>query len=103
CLLMAEQAELAGDYDLVFPILNHENEEAFCGDMNTMLKNLCPDFKAHSKRIGSVMNKRMGVPDLTDAQRTKIKEYDLKMMATERQQLVKSWRGERWELLDGIE
>lgn len=103
CVLMARQAEKAGDKDLVFPILNHENGEAFCGDMSSTLKILCPEYRANEKRIASVINQRMGVPELTEAQQKKLKEYDLRMMATERLQLMTNWQGEHWEILDGVE
>lgn len=79
--------------------LMHEAGEAPCGDMTGPLKSICADYKAVEKRCERAILSSFGVtisdPDL-------IKLYDLRMLATERRDLL-NWRGERWGKGDGAE
>lgn len=79
--------------------LMHELGEAPCGDLTSPLKRLCPDFKTIEKRCARAIETRFGVT-MTDP--ALIKHYDLRMLATERRDLMR-WGGEAWEILDGVE
>ena len=77
---------------LAYDALMHELGEPVCGDMTGPLKSLCPDYKRIEKRCEAAGMKRFGVamssPDV-------IKFYDLRMLATERRDLL-NWQGEDW-------
>ena len=79
--------------------LLHEVGEAPCGDMTAPLKSICPDFKRVEKRAEAALLARFGV---TASDPALIKLYDLRMLATERRDLMR-WNGEPWSILDGIE
>lgn len=70
----------------------HEAGEAVCGDMTAPLKSLIPTYKAIEKRCEAAIQKRFGI-EITDP--VAIKEADLRMLATERRDLM-PWNGERW-------
>lgn len=72
--------------------LMHEVSEATCGDMNAPLKAICPDYKKVEKRCEAAGLKRFGVT-VTDP--VYIKHLDMRMLATERRDLM-AWNGEHW-------
>jgi len=83
---------LAVPEDHAYDALMHELGEATCGDMSGPLKSLCPDYKAIEKRCEASGFARFGVP-MRD--RDLIKLYDLRMLVTERRDLLR-WNGEPW-------
>jgi hypothetical protein len=79
--------------------LMHELGEATCGDMTGPLKTLCPDYKGVEKRCEAAAMQRFGIPPVDlDA----IKLLDLRMLATERRDLM-PWSGESWAWVKGAE
>ena len=78
--------------EIALQALWHEAGEAVCGDMTAPLKSLNPSYKAIEKRCEAAIQKRFGI-EITDP--VAIKEADLRMLATERRDLM-PWDGERW-------
>ncbi|NTH50509.1 hypothetical protein G6L09_05910 [Agrobacterium rhizogenes] len=70
----------------------HEAGEAVCDDMTAPLKSLNPSYKTIEKRCEAAIQKRFGIT-ITDP--VAIKEADIRMLATERRDLM-PWNGERW-------
>jgi hypothetical protein len=88
---------------LRYPALMHEAGETICGDMVGPLKTLCPDFKKIEKRCESSINRQFGVLALSEHDRAVIKKLDLRMLATEKRDLLSAAvRDDSWEWLDGI-
>jgi hypothetical protein len=69
--------------ELRYPALMHELGEATCGDMNSPLKRLCPDYKAVEKRCEAAAIAWFAVP-MTDEIRAAVKLLDLRMCVTEK-------------------
>lgn len=88
CVRMSSEVPVALAYDA----LMHELGEPVCGDMTGPLKSLCPDYKRIEKRCEAAGMKRFGV---TMSDPDTIKLYDLRMLATERRDLL-NWHGEDW-------
>lgn len=82
-----------------FDALMHELGEAPCGDATSPLKRICPDFKSVEKHCARALEAQFGVTMTNPAL---IKHYDLRMLATERRDLMR-WSGEPWEILKGVE
>ncbi|WP_246828120.1 hypothetical protein [Rhizobium binae] len=81
---------------LALQALMHEAGEAVCGDMNAPLKSLNPSFREVEKRCEAAILKKFGIT-ITDP--VEIKRADLRMLATERRDLL-PWMGERWGIDD---
>ena len=88
CVLGSYQIEPEYAYEF----LMHESGEAVCGDMVSPLKRICPDFKKIEKAAEQQIKRHFGV--ITDNPQ-RIKEVDLRMWITERNQLM-NWAGEVW-------
>lgn len=88
CVLGSYQIEPLFAYEF----LMHESGEAVCGDMVSPLKRLCPDFKAIEKAAEEPIMRHFGVITHNP---TLIKEVDLRMWITERNQMM-NWAGEVW-------
>jgi hypothetical protein len=77
----------------------HELGEPVCGDMTGPLKSICPDYKTVEKRCEAAIARKFGVvindPDA-------IKLLDLRMLATERRDLMR-WSGEEWTWVNGAQ
>jgi uncharacterized protein len=99
CVLMAEaletdrhgrEAALAG--------LMHELGEAPCGDMPSPLKLICPEFRTIEKRCEAALLRlfdvEMSEPEL-------IKRYDLRMLATEKRDLMPHSGSDSWSFTEG--
>ena len=84
---------------LALAALLHDCGEAVCGDMTAPLKALCADFAEIEQRCGAALQSRFGAPAADPAL---LKHWDLRMLATERRDLM-NWQGEAWACLDGIE
>src|SRR3546814_42456 len=79
--------------------LMHELGESTCGDMTGPLKSICPDYKRVEKNCEAAALTRFGVViDDPDA----IKLLDLRMLATERRDLMR-WNGEEWDWTKGAQ
>ncbi|MBX5082129.1 hypothetical protein HJB56_04925 [Rhizobium lentis] len=81
---------------LALQALMHEAGEAVCGDMNAPLKSLNPSFREVEKRCEAAILAKFGI-NVTDP--VEIKRADLRMLATERRDLL-PWAGERWGIDD---
>ncbi|WHA40945.1 hypothetical protein [Agrobacterium larrymoorei] len=88
CVLMAHQA----DPEHKLAALMHEVGEATCGDLNSPLKAICPDYKRVEKHCEAAGLRRFGIT-MTDP--AYIKHLDMRMLATERRDLM-PWNGEEW-------
>lgn len=96
CVRMSRQAPAHLAYDA----LMHELGEAATGvDMTSPLKFICPDYKAIEKRCDAALMTRFGVK-MSDPDAIKL--LDLRMLATERRDLM-AQTGKLWSCLDGIE
>jgi hypothetical protein len=84
---------------LAYLALMHELGEATCGDMVSPLKAICPEYKVVEKRCEAAAMKRFQVnitrPEL-------IKHDDLRMLATERRDLM-PWKGQEWQTVGTAE
>jgi hypothetical protein len=80
--------------------LMHEAGEVPWGDTPGPAKPLVPDLKAREKRDDAIIRGLFGAqmrdPDL-------IKQYDLRMLATEKRDLMPHGAGEGWEWIRGFE
>lgn len=95
------QHAVIGSYQIepehAYEFLMHESGESVCGDMVRPLKQLVPEFLTVEHRCEGVINERFSVtvraPEL-------VKQVDLRMWITERNQLMnwdgKPWRGENF-------
>lgn len=97
CVLMS----LAVPPEHALEALMHEAGEATCGDVPGPLKALCPDFKKIEKHCEAAACARFGVSP-SDGSKDLIKRFDLRMLATERRDLM-PWDCQPWSALDGIE
>jgi len=102
CVLMSYAIE--GDPDCkpgdAYDALMHEGGEPTCGDMNGPLKSLCSDFKAIEKRCERAAHRQFHVPMRDPAF---IKRHDLRMLATEKRDLVPAANGHTWSWVRGQE
>lgn len=94
CVRGAEELLAQGhSREIAFDFLMHEGGEPVCGDDPGPMKPLCPDKKALEKRCERAAHARFGVtmryPGL-------IKEWDLRMLATEQRDLMPQSSGDRW-------
>ncbi|HET7255603.1 MAG TPA: hypothetical protein VFJ46_17740 [Xanthobacteraceae bacterium] len=96
CVRMSYAVPAGFEYDA----LMHEAGEPTCGDMVGPLKSLCHDYKAIEKRCERAnferFKVRMSDPDL-------IKLYDLRMLATEKRDLVASADRDQWAWAQGAQ
>lgn len=88
CVIMAHYADPLHK----LAALMHDVSEATCGDLNSPLKAICPDYKRVEKRCEAAGLARFGVT-MTDP--AYIKSLDLRMLITERRDLM-PWKGEEW-------
>ena len=84
---------------LAYDALMHELGEPVCGDMTGPLKSICPDYKRIEKRCEAAIQAKFAV---TMSDPDTIKLFDLRMLVTERRDLL-PWKGEEWSWAEGIE
>lgn len=75
-----------------YAALMHESGEPVCGDLTTPLKSKLPEYRRVEKRCEKAI---MGIFQVVVQDPTLIKEFDVRMWATERRDLLK-WDGKRW-------
>ena len=77
--------------------LLHDAHEAYVGDLSGPMKPLCPSYRNIESRINRVVRIRFGLPFLLSPQ---VKEIDLRMLATEKRDLMPQAEGD-WPCLQG--
>lgn len=80
--------------------LLHDASEAFLNDISSPLKQLLPEYQAIEKRVEAVILQRFGLPSVLPSS---VKQADLRMLATEKRDLMPGCIDSHWELLRGIE
>lgn len=78
--------------EYAYDFLMHESGEPVCGDMVSPLKTLLPEYRGIEKRCEAAIMTKFGV---TMSNPEVVKEFDLRMWATEREQLME-WDGQPW-------
>ena len=78
--------------------LLHDGSEAYLGDVSNPLKSLLPDYRHLEARVERALLARFG---LTYPQPRSIKQADLRLLATERRDLMLEQRV-RWPMLDNV-
>lgn len=87
-----------GMVDEAFEFLLHDAHEIYVGDMSTGLKTICPDFKCIEHRVESIVREKFGLPPVITPI---VKVMDLRMLATEKNQILHNSKDEYWPMLDG--
>lgn len=80
--------------------LLHDAAEAYIGDMPEPVKQLFPEFTVMEDMLLSCIYKAAGIPEPSAEALAAVKEYDLRMLLTEKQQLLGE-SPEPW-LVDGM-
>ncbi len=100
CVIMSE--EILRDPEFrpgdAYDALMHELGEPTCGDMTGPLKSRCPDYKAIEKRCGAAGEARFNVK-MRDPHF--IKRWDLRMLATEKRDLMPGADKQEWAWVKG--
>ena len=73
------------DRDLAREALLHDAAEAYIGDLVRPVKAHCPDWCAIDARVDAAVRERFGLPPTMS---DKVREADLRMLATERRDLL---------------
>jgi hypothetical protein len=101
CTLGAHQVfKDTGSKPLAFAFLMHESDEVPLGDMVGPAKPLLPEYKALARDCGNGIDQHFGV---TCPDHDLIKKYDIRMLVTEKRDLMPQGGDERWPMLDGYE
>jgi hypothetical protein len=101
CFLLSHQMGLDGHSKAdCFAGLMHESGEVPWGDFPGPAKALVPDFKAREKRDDAVISGLFGVVVRDPAL---IKRYDLRMLATEKRDLMPHGASDQWQITAGYE
>ena len=89
-----------GDDELAFEFLMHDAHEAYVGDLSTNLKKLCPDFKIIEERVDKLIRKKY---NMANEMPSEVKQMDIKMLATEKSNLLYNHRFSDWAVLNNID
>lgn len=83
--------------------LLHDAAEAYLPDVHTQLKDMLQGFRKLEHSIQTVIFRRFGVDqEEVDACSKIVKSCDLKMLATEKKNMLRE-RADKWPQLEGIE
>ena len=97
CLLVSHAVE---EYGCALEGLMHDAAEAYIGDLVRPVKQCLPAFEEFEAGLQRAVARRFGLaPNYCDL--TRVKEADLRMLATERQHLLEPCE-RRWESLEGV-
>jgi hypothetical protein len=103
CIRMAQQMVRDGHRRLALAGLGHELGEVPLGDLPSPAKYMLPEFKVLEKRLEAALWERFDLPSLSEEEAKIVKAYDLRMLATEKRDLMTgNIPGDQWELLDGF-
>ncbi|BBD01857.1 hypothetical protein [Sphingobium sp. YG1] len=105
CVRMSQAMLSAGCGDrLALAGLMHELGEVPLGDLPSPAKMMLPAFKVLEKRLEAAMWQQFELPSLSDDDVAIIKHFDLRMLATEKRDLMTgAIPGDHWEMLGGFE
>lgn len=78
--------------------LLHDAAEAYTGDMNSPLKQMCPDFKTIQNNIDAAIRKKFHLSCYISSA---VMYMDLRMLATEKRDLMKVTL-DKWQCIEGI-
>lgn len=76
---------LIEDQTQAYHALMHDSAESVIGDMNSPLKQLCPDYKRVEARVEASLSKLHGFPAHMTVE---VKQADLRILATEKRDLM---------------
>ncbi|UZW55518.1 hypothetical protein NUH86_01565 [Sphingobium sp. JS3065] len=102
CVLLAWMMETDGhSAQAVFEGLMHESDEVAWGDFPGPAKSLLPpEVKALIKRAGDAIDRHFGV---TSQFKDLVKQYDIRMLATEKRDLMPHSGADQWSWTRGYE
>jgi len=100
CVRLARHLIADGYADAAYDGLMHEGGEPVVGDMPGPMKPMFPAFKLLEKRCEAASFVLFNVP-MRDP--SLIKRYDLRMLATEKRDLMPATAGETWAWAQGYE
>lgn len=86
CYLMAEELGYTDRQKLL--VLIHDFTEAYCGDVNTDLKNRLPEYKKIEREVELAIYEHLGIEPPTYAEEVKIKVTDYTMLVIEMRDLT---------------
>jgi len=100
CVLMAREMHFQGcTPEQVYEGLMHESDEVAWGDIPGPAKMLLPpDVKALIKRSADAIDLRFGV---THNHKDLVKQYDIRMLATEKRELMPNAAKDEWSFTEG--
>ncbi|WP_051767995.1 hypothetical protein [Sphingobium sp. DC-2] len=102
CVRMVHAVLAEGLKELALPALMHELGEVPLGDMPSPAKWMLPEFKALEKRLEAALWMQFDLPPLSETDAKMLKAFDLRMLATEKRDLMTgAIPGDKWEMLDG--
>lgn len=81
-------------------LLMHDAAEAYLSDISRPVKKLIPQLGEIEDRVMRVIQQAFCLPDLTDDEQHFIHEVDMRLLATERRDLIAD-ADRRWACLDG--
>lgn len=100
CVLMAREMHFQGhSLEAVYEGLMHESDEVVWGDIPGPAKSLLPpEVKALIKRSADAIDARFGV---THNHKDLVKQYDIRMLATEKLELMPHGANDDWTFTEG--
>ena len=86
-----------------FAGLMHESDEIVFPDIPGPIKHtLPPEMLQRISLWGDAIDRRFNVPKLNPFQKSLVKEYDMRMLATEKRDLMPHSSEHSWKILDGV-
>ncbi len=95
CAIMAQEMEVEGHGPAdCLAGLWHEDDEVVLPDFPGPAKDECPGFRPLAQLHGDAIRRRFNIPD---ADKDLMKRFDIRMLVTERRDLMAWSNGDRWE------